>query len=52
MPQIKEKVFYIGNTFAKSDLPASDDTIDSIFIEGYANTIDKDRAGDVIPAHV
>lgn len=53
MPQqIKEKVFYIGNTFAKSDLPAADDTIDSIFIEGYANTIDKDRAGDVIPAHV
>lgn len=53
MPQqIKEKIFYVGNTFSKSDLPAADDTIDSIFIEGYANTIDKDRAGDVIPAHV
>lgn len=50
--QIKEKIFYVGNTFSKSDLPAADDTIDSIFIEGYANTIDKDRAGDVIPAHV
>lgn len=50
--QIKEKIFYVGNTFSKSDLPAAEDKIDSIFIEGYANTIDKDRAGDVIPAHV
>lgn len=53
MPQqIKEKVFFVGNTFEKSTLPTNDDTIDSIFIEGYANTVDRDRAGDVIPAHV
>lgn len=52
MPQIKEKIFFVGNTFEKSVLPTTDDTIDSIFIEGYANTVDRDRAGDVIPAHV
>ena len=52
MPQIKEKVFYDGNLFQKSTLPTTEEGIESILIEGYANTVDKDRAGDVVPAHV
>lgn len=52
MPQIKEKIFYDGNIFQKSTLPSTEEAIDSILIEGYANTVDKDRAGDVVPAHV
>ena len=53
MPQtIKNKVFHVGNVFQKSTLPTTEDKIESIFIEGYANTVDKDRAGDVIPAYV
>ena len=53
MPQtIKNKVFHVGNVFQKSTLPTTEDKIESIFIEGYANTVDKDRAGDVVPAYV
>jgi HK97 family phage prohead protease/HK97 family phage major capsid protein len=41
----KNKVLFLNSTFAKSDTVAEDQ---SIFIEGYANTTDVDRAGDVI----
>jgi HK97 family phage prohead protease/HK97 family phage major capsid protein len=47
----KTKVLYINSAFIK-DLPASTDKIDSIFIEGYASTVDIDRSGDVVPASV
>lgn len=39
------KVLFLNSTFAKSETLAEDQ---SIFIEGYANTTDVDRAGDVI----
>lgn len=47
----KNKVLYINSAFTK-ELPKADDTIDSIFIEGYASTIDIDRSGDVVPLSV
>lgn len=43
-----DKVFYLNSVFNK-DLPTADEVIDSIFIEGYANTTTVDRAGDIIP---
>ena len=43
----KNKVLYLNGTSIK-ELPKSDDTIDSIYIEGYASTTDVDRSGDVI----
>lgn len=49
---IKNKIFQVGSVFEKSALPSTEEKIDSIFIEGYANTVDKDRAGDVVPAYV
>ena len=52
MPQIKDKIFYASNVFSKSPLPTTSEPIDSLLIEGYANTVDRDRAGDVVPAHV
>jgi HK97 family phage prohead protease/HK97 family phage major capsid protein len=47
----KNKVLYINSAFTK-ELPAAEDKIDSIFIEGYASTNDIDRAGDVVPVSV
>jgi HK97 family phage prohead protease/HK97 family phage major capsid protein len=43
-----DKVFYLNSVFNK-DLPTAGEVIDSIFIEGYANTTSVDRSGDVIP---
>ncbi|CAB4175113.1 major_cap_HK97, phage major capsid protein, HK97 family [uncultured Caudovirales phage] len=48
---MKNKVLYINSTFTK-ELPTATDTIDSIYIEGYASTNDTDRSGDVVPASV
>jgi HK97 family phage prohead protease/N4-gp56 family major capsid protein len=39
-----EKLLYLSSKFT-----ASTDSDDSIFIEGYASTVDRDRMGDVIP---
>src|SRR5665648_404991 len=47
----KNKVLYINSAFTK-ELPQAGDTIDSIFIEGYASTVDIDRSGDVVAASV
>jgi HK97 family phage prohead protease/HK97 family phage major capsid protein len=50
---IKGKVLRLDSLFQKSTpLPTATETIDSIFIEGYANTTDVDRSGDVIPKTV
>lgn len=47
---IKGKVLRLDSFFQKSvPLPSAGDSIDSIFIEGYANTTSVDRSGDVIP---
>lgn len=44
------KILHINQQFQKSaELPGADGKIDSIFIEGYANTTTVDRSGDVIP---
>ena len=42
---------YLNSAFTK-ELPTAGETIDSIFIEGYASTVDIDRSGDVVPASV
>lgn len=47
----KTKVLYLNSVFTK-DLPKADEKIDSIFIEGYASTVDVDRSGDVVPTSV
>lgn len=41
----KNQILYLNSTFTKAAGTAEDE---SIFIEGYANTTDIDRAGDVI----
>lgn len=44
------KILHISSSFIKSvPLPTADGKIDSIYIEGYANTTAVDRSGDVIP---
>jgi len=51
----KNKVLRLNSAFAVNEkaLPASGDSnIESIFIEGYASTIDIDRSGDVVPKSV
>lgn len=48
---MKDKVLYLNSAFSK-ELPTATDSIDSIFIEGYASTNDVDRAGDIVPASV
>jgi len=49
----KNKVLYLNSAFTVKDAtPATSDTIDSIYIEGYASTNDVDRAGDVVSATV
>lgn len=46
----KDKIVYLNQHFTKSaETPSADDVIDSIFIEGYANTTTVDRVGDIIP---
>lgn len=47
----KNKVLYLNSAFTK-ELPTATDTIDSIFIKGYASTNDVDRSGDVVPVSV
>jgi len=39
-----EKLLYLSSKFT-----ASTDSDDSIYIEGYASTVDRDRQGDIIP---
>lgn len=48
---IKDKVFRLSSQFTK-ELPTADDTIDSIYISGYASVNSPDRAGDVVPSSV
>ena len=50
----KTKVLHLNSAFSikSGDLPKAGDTIDSIFIEGYASTTDIDRSGDVVPQSV
>lgn len=48
----KEKLFYFNSKFTAKALPKDDDEDQSIIIEGYASTNDKDRHGDVVPTSV
>lgn len=47
----KNKVLFIDSTFTKQ-LPSGGESIDSIYIEGYASTNEVDRANDVVPTSV
>ena len=47
----KTKVLYLNSAFTK-ELPTASEAIESIYIEGYASTVDIDRAGDVVPKSV
>lgn len=49
---MKNKVLYLNSAFKVKELPSAEESIDSIYIEGYASTNDVDRAGDVVPAPV
>ena len=52
---MKNKVLRLNSAFAVDEkaLPTSGDSnIESIFIEGYASTVDIDRTGDVVPQSV
>jgi HK97 family phage prohead protease/HK97 family phage major capsid protein len=50
---LRNKVFHVTSQFQKDmPLPTTDGKIDSIYIEGYANTNNVDRSGDVIPSTV
>jgi HK97 family phage prohead protease/HK97 family phage major capsid protein len=48
----KDKILYFNSKFTAKALPKDDDEDQSIMIEGYASTNDKDRHGDVVPAGV
>lgn len=48
---IKNKVISLNSQFTK-ELPSADETIDSIFISGYASVNSPDRVGDVVPSSV
>ena len=51
----RNKVLYLNSAFSikdNKDLPAASDSIESIFIEGYASTNAVDRSGDVVPTSV
>jgi len=48
----KDKVLYFNSKFTAKALPKDDDEDQSIMIEGYASTNDKDRHGDVVPTSV
>ena len=47
----KSKVLFLNSSFTKA-LPTAGETVESIFIEGYASTNDTDRSNDVIPTSV
>jgi HK97 family phage prohead protease/HK97 family phage major capsid protein len=48
--ELTDKIIQLDSVFlAKKELPTADSPIESIYIEGYANTTDIDRSGDVIP---
>jgi len=52
---LKDKVLHLNSAFTvKQDIlpQAGSSSIESIFIEGYASTIDIDRQGDVVPKSV
>jgi len=52
---MKNKVLRLNSAFAvdQKALPTSgDSTIESVYIEGYASTVDIDRSGDVVPKSV
>ena len=52
---MKNKVLRFNSAFTvdEKSLPiAGDSGIESVFIEGYASTVDMDRTGDVVPASV
>jgi HK97 family phage prohead protease len=50
----KNKVLHLNSAFSIKEYadPAASSTKESIFIEGYASTVDIDRSGDVVPASV
>ena len=45
---MKDKIIQLDSVFTKGVLPEAGEKIDSIAIEGYANTTEVDRVGDVI----
>ncbi len=47
----KNKVLFLNGALTKA-LPTATEEIDSIYIEGYASTIDIDRSGDVVSSKV
>lgn len=50
---MKNKVLHLNSAFTMKELPSTGNaTIESVFIEGYASTIDIDRSGDVVPKSV
>jgi HK97 family phage prohead protease/HK97 family phage major capsid protein len=50
---MKNKVLHLNSAFTMKELPSTgNDTIESVFIEGYASTVDIDRSGDVVPKSV
>jgi len=48
----KDKILYFNSKFTAKALPNDDDEDQTIMIEGYASTNDKDRHGDVVPTGV
>jgi len=46
---MKDKVLHLNSAFS---VKAADSTDSSIYIEGYASTVDVDRHGDVVPSSV
>ncbi len=46
------KVLQLESSFTTKSVAAEGDSIESLFVEGYASTNDIDRAGDVIPTSV
>lgn len=50
---MKNKVLHLNSAFTMKELPSTGDAgIESVFIEGYASTVDIDRSGDVVPKSV
>lgn len=48
----KNKIIYFNSKFTAKALPKTDEEDESVVIEGYASTNDKDRHGDVVPTGV
>lgn len=46
---MKDKVLHVNSAFSVKAAPDGDQ---SVYIEGYASTVDKDRHGDVVPTKV